>query len=140
MLYALPTLDQSKWYEALFFEEPSFEIFAVGSQYATHIAIACLPLVQGNITISQVVEGHIPELRQATSQGIIGKARPVSMTMRGKYALERTILIPAILPAILLRTEEACITSELLYELSVLVILKGPFSRLFDATSFEVLV
>ena len=61
------------------------------------------------------------------------------MTMRSKDALERTILIPAILPAILLCTEEACLTSELLYELSILVILEGPFSRLLDATSFKIL-
>ena len=135
----LALLDESKRYEALFFEEPSLQILAVGLQTTILIALTRSPLVKQNIPIPQVVEGSIPELRQATTQGIIGKACPVSMTMRSKYSLECTVLIPAILPTILLRTEDACIISELLYEVSILVILEGPFSRLLDTTSLEVL-
>ena len=59
--------------------------------------------------------------------------------MRRADSLQHPILIPVVLPAIFLRTEDACIISELLYEVSILVILEGPFSRLLDTTSLEVL-
>ena len=135
----LALLDESKRYEALLFKEPSLQILAVGLQTIILIALTRSPLVKWNIPIPQVVEGSIPELRQATTEGIVGEARPVSTTMRSKYTLECTVLIPAILPAILLRTEEARLTSEFLYELSIFVILKCSFTRLLYTTSFEVL-
>ena len=132
-------MDESQRYEALFFKEPSLLILAVGLQTTILIALTRPPLMKWHITIPQVVGGSIPELHQATAQGIVGKARPLPIAMRREDSLQHPILGPAVFPAILLRTEEACITSELLYELSILVILEGPFSRLLDATSFEVL-